>query len=273
MLSDISYPLTIINQQYFNTMRKPLILVTNDDGITAPGIKALVEVASKLGEVVVIAPDSPQSGMGHAITVNNPIRIDKSEVFGKIKAFSCSGTPVDCVKVGIFHILKRKPDLVVSGINHGSNAATNVIYSGTMSAAVEGSMENIPSIGFSLDDFQHEADFKPTQHFAEIIMKKALASDFPRSVCLNVNIPKLPLEELKGIKVCRQAAAFWEDRFDEREDPLGKKYYWLTGEFKDQEGADDTDMAALQKGYVSVVPVQFDMTAHHAIPQLNGWKL
>ena len=142
-------------------MKKPLILVTNDDGIKAPGVKALVEVASLLGEVVVIAPDSPQSGMGHAITINNPIRIDKSEVFDEVEAYTCSGTPVDCVKVGMFHILKRKPDLVVSGINHGSNAATNVIYSGTMSAAVEGAMENIPSIGFSLDDFDHDADFSP----------------------------------------------------------------------------------------------------------------
>jgi|TARA_B110001469_G_scaffold127859_1_gene151272 5'-nucleotidase len=254
-------------------MKKPLILVTNDDGITAPGVKALVEVASQLGEVVVIAPDSPQSGMGHAITVNNPIRIDKSEVFGEIKAFTCSGTPVDCVKVGIFHILKRKPDLIVSGINHGSNAATNVIYSGTMSAAVEGAMENIPSIGFSLDDFDHDADFEPTKHFAKLIMKKALSNDFPISTCLNVNVPKLPLKTLKGVKICRQAMAFWEDRFDERKDPLGKKYYWLTGEFKDQEGADDTDMSAIKNGFVSVVPVQFDMTAHHAIPQLKKWKL
>ena len=273
MLGDYCNPLTLINKHYFNTMKKPLILVTNDDGITAPGLKALVQVASKLGKVVVIAPDSPQSGMGHAITVNSPIRIDKSEVFDEIKSFTCSGTPVDCVKVGIFHVLKRKPDLIVSGINHGSNAATNVIYSGTMSAAVEGAMENIPSIGFSLDDFSHEADFKPTQHFAEIIIKKCLEKDFPTNVCLNVNVPKLKTKELKGIKICRQAMAFWEDRFDERLDPLGKKYYWLTGEFKDQEQADDTDMAAMKNGYVAVVPIQFDMTAHHAIPQLNKWKM
>ena len=272
-MSDIRSLLTLINKQYFNTMKKPLILVTNDDGITAPGIKALVEVAKTVGEVVVIAPESPQSGMGHAITINNPIRIDKSEVFDEVEAHTCSGTPVDCVKFGMFHILKRKPDLVVSGINHGSNAATNVIYSGTMSAAVEGSMENVPSIGFSLDNFEHEADFEPAKHYAKIIMEKALSSDFPRSVCLNVNVPKLSLKDLKGIKVCRQAMAFWEDRFDERTDPLGKKYYWLTGEFKDQEDAEDTDMAALKNGYVSVVPVQFDMTAHYAINQINGWKL
>ena len=254
-------------------MSKPLILVTNDDGITAPGLKALVEVAKELGEVVVISPDSPQSGMGHAITINNPIRIDKSDVFKDSTAYSCSGTPVDCVKVGIFHVLKRKPDLIVSGINHGSNAATNVIYSGTMSAAVEGAMENIPSIGFSLDDFQHEADFRPTQHFARIIMKKALANEFPPDICLNVNVPKLPLNEIKGMKVCRQANAFWEDRFEERLDPLGEKYYWLTGEFKDQEQAEDTDMAALKNGYISIVPTQFDMTAHHAISQINKWEL
>ena len=254
-------------------MSKPLILVTNDDGITAPGLKALVKVAVKIGNVAVIAPDSPQSGMGHAITVNSPIRIDKSEVFDEIESYTCSGTPVDCVKVGIFHILKRKPDIILSGINHGSNAATNVIYSGTMSAAVEGAMENIPSIGFSLDDFAHEADFNPTQYYAEKLIKKALDNHFPNNVCLNVNVPKLSLKKLKGMKVCRQASAFWEDRFDERKDPLGKKYYWLTGEFKDQEQADDTDMAALRKGYVAIVPVQFDMTAHHAISQINKWKL
>lgn len=254
-------------------MSKSLILVTNDDGITAPGLKALVQVASKIGKVVVIAPDSPQSGMGHAITINSPIRIEKSEVFDDIEAHTCSGTPVDCVKVGIFHILKRKPDLIISGINHGSNAATNVIYSGTMSAAVEGAMENIPSIGFSLDDFDHEADFEPTQHYAKLIIDKALSNEFPTNVCLNVNVPKLPISKLKGMRVCRQANAFWEDRFDERIDPIGKKYYWLTGEFKDQEQAEDTDMAALKNGYVSIVPVQFDMTAHHAISQINKWKL
>jgi 5'-nucleotidase len=252
---------------------KPLILVTNDDGITAPGIKALVDVAKTIGEVVVVSPDSPQSGMGHAITVNSPLRLNKGDYFEGVLNYSCSGTPVDCVKIGIDKVLNRKPDLIISGINHGSNAATNVIYSGTMSAAVEGAIENIPSIGFSLLDHSINANFEPSKKFISAIIKKALAKNFPFSTCLNVNIPKLPENEIKGIKICRQATAFWEDRFEERKDPLGKSYYWLTGEFGNHDGGADTDMSALDEGYISVVPTQFDMTAHHAIAELNGWGL
>lgn len=252
-------------------MKKPLILVTNDDGITAPGIRALVEVASKIGEVVVVAPDRPQSGMGHAITINSPIRMDKANVFDGIEDYTCTGTPVDCVKIGIKKILTRRPDLIVSGINHGSNAASNVIYSGTMSAAVEGAIENIPSIGFSLLDFNHDADFEPAKKYVKILIEKALNNDFPKHVCLNVNIPKLKAKEIKGIKIGRQASAFWNDRFDERLDPLGKKYYWLAGEFENYDKGKDTDMNALENGYVSVVPTKFDMTAHHVIADLNSW--
>lgn len=254
-------------------MSKPLILVTNDDGITAPGIKALVDVASKIGEVVIVAPDSPQSGMGHAITVNAPIRLNKGNYFKGLVNYSCSGTPVDCVKIAIDKVLKRKPDIVLSGINHGSNASTNVIYSGTMSAAVEGAIENIPSIGFSLLDHSIDANFEHGKDFIEKIIRKSLEEDFPNHTCLNVNIPKLTKELIKGIKIGRQATAFWDDSFDERKDPLGKSYYWLTGSFKDHDGGSDTDMSALDAGYISIVPTQFDMTAHHAIAQLNGWGL
>ncbi len=253
-------------------MTKPLILVTNDDGITAPGIEALVSIAKTIGEVIVVAPDSPQSGMGHAITVNAPLRLNRGNYFPDIVNYSCSGTPVDCVKIGINKILKKKPDLVVSGINHGSNAATNVIYSGTMSAAVEGAIENIPSIGFSLLDHSFDADFKSSKTFIKAIILKALKNDFPHYTCLNVNIPKLIEKEIKGIKICRQATAFWDNDFDERKDPLGKKYYWLTGQFGGHDGGSDTDLSALEKGYISVVPTQFDMTAHHAIGELNRWN-
>ncbi len=242
-------------------MSKPLILITNDDGITAKGIKSLTKAMEGLGELIIVAPDSPQSGKGHAITISDPLRIREENVYG-VKAYSCSGTPVDCVKIAIYHLLKRKPDLLVSGINHGSNASTNVIYSGTMSAAVEGAIENIPSVGFSLLDYDADADFDASIHYAREISKQLLAMKNPDHVCLNVNIPKGKLNDLKGLKVCRQGKASWEDTFDVRKDQFGRDYFWLTGEFKDQEQAEDTDMYALANGYVSVVPTQFDLTAY-----------
>ena len=208
---------------------RPLILVTNDDGITAKGIKSLVEAASKLGEVVVVAPDSPQSGMGHAITINSPLRLTKDSIFDSIEAYRCSGTPVDCVKLAIHKILKRRPDLIVSGVNHGSNCSTNILYSGTMSAAVEGAMEGIPSIGFSLLDFDANADFDLAKVVVERVIEKALSNSLPSNGCLNVNIPAIKEKDLKGMKICRQAKAYWKDDFEERKDPMGKEYFWLTG--------------------------------------------
>lgn len=248
---------------------KPIILITNDDGITAPGLHALVDAMKHLGNLIVVAPDSPQSGMGHAITINNPLRLDSVSMHGDHKWFQCSGTPVDCVKIAIDKILHRKPDLCVSGINHGSNSSINVIYSGTMSAAMEGAIEGIPSIGFSLLNFALDADFTAAKVYAELIAKNVLAHGLPSGSLLNVNIPNLPLEMLKGVKVCRQAMAKWEEEFDERLDPNKRKYYWLTGKFINQDKGLDTDEWALQNGYVSLVPVQFDFTAHHAIPFLN----
>lgn len=252
--------------------KKPLILVTNDDDITAKGIASLIEAVKDLGRLLVVAPDKPQSGMGHAITVNNVLRLFKSNLHGPIESWSCSGTPVDCVKLAIYQILKQKPDLVVSGINHGSNASTNVLYSGTMSAAVEGALEGIPSIGFSLLDHDHDADFTASKTVVKQIVQQALANKMPENICLNVNIPKGAYANMKGIKVCRQARAFWEDRFDCRKDQFNRDYFWLTGEFKNYDGGEDTDIWALENNYVSVVPVQFDMTAHHAIAPLNTWK-
>jgi 5'-nucleotidase len=252
---------------------KPLILVTNDDGITAPGLKALVEGVKEFGHVLIIAPDKPQSGMGHAITVNNVLRLYKSEEFKGVDCYSCSGTPVDCVKLAIYQVLHKKPALIVSGINHGSNASTNVLYSGTMSAAVEGALEGIPSIGFSLMDHEHEADFSASVKVVKKLVHEALTVGMPENTCLNVNIPKLNWEEIKGIKVCRQAKAFWEDKFDCRKDQFNRDYFWLTGEFKNFDGGEDTDIFALENGYVSIVPVQYDMTAYHAIQSINQWKL
>lgn len=248
---------------------RPLIFVTNDDSLHAKGIASLIEVAQQFGEVVVIAPDKPQSGMGHAITIAHPIRLSRSDLFDGIEAYSCSGTPVDCVKLGVYEVLHRKPDLILSGINHGLNSSTNVLYSGTMSAAVEGAMEHIPSIGFSYDDFDSDADFSAPKHVAAQLIPKILKSGLPKGVCLNVNIPKGPVEALKGIEVCRQAYAFWEDRFDKRLDPYGKPYYWLTGTFDSREDATDTDLHFLDQGFATVVPTQFDLTAHQVLTEIK----
>ncbi|PWA04110.1 5'/3'-nucleotidase SurE [Flavobacterium psychrotolerans] len=255
-------------------MKKPLILVTNDDGISAPGIRALIAVMSELGEVVVVAPDKPQSAMGHAITINSTLYLNKvSAENAAITEYNCSGTPVDCVKLAVNEILHRKPDLCVSGINHGSNSSINVIYSGTMSAAVEAGIEGIPAIGFSLLDYDWNADFEQIKSFIRKITIEVIKNGLPEGVVLNVNLPKLPENEIKGIKICRQAKALWMEKFDKRKTPQGKDYYWLTGEFVNQDKGEDTDEWALEHGYVSVVPVHFDMTAHHMIQQLNTWNL
>ena len=250
-----------------------LILVTNDDSVSAKGIHALTEVASKFGKVVVVAPDKPQSGMGHAITINDPLRLNQIDLFGEVEAYSCSGTPVDCVKLAIYEVLHRKPDLIVSGINHGENSSTNVLYSGTMSAAIEGAMEGISSIGFSLADYEPNADFSATKYFASIIIEKALNSEFPGGVCLNVNVPKLKKSEIKGIKICKQAHAFWADRFDKRKDQFGRSYFWLTGEFSDVDQRPDTDLHVLKEGYVSVVPTLYDLTAYDKLTHFQNWHL
>jgi len=257
---------------YFCSMnKKPLILVSNDDGIFAPGIKALVEVATEFGEVVVVAPDSAQSAQSHALTLYNPLRLKKVSPFGEIEAYECSGTPVDCVKLAKNVVLKgRKADLCVSGINHGANSSINIIYSGTMSAAMEGSLEDIDSIGFSLLDYSFDADFKPCKPFIRKIIKQTLAQGLPNCKLLNVNIPKLPIEQIKGIKVCRQAEARWVEDFQEAEDPRGYKYYWMAGDFINYEKeATDTDVWALENGYVSVVPSSHDLTKYDSIPNLK----
>lgn len=254
--------------------KRPLILVTNDDGITAPGIASLIEVMKTIGDVVVVAPDKPQSGMGHAITINATLRIHKVNIYGVKEEYSCTGTPVDCVKIAINKILKRKPDIVVSGINHGSNMSINVIYSGTMSAAVEGAIEGVPSVGFSLLNESIDADFTAAKKVVKTIVNQVLKNGMPKGVCLNVNIPKVKFDLIKGIKICRQARANWIEELDERKDPSGKTYFWLTGRFDNYDkGKKDTDVWALENQYVSIVPTQFDMTAHHSIKEIEKWKL
>jgi 5'-nucleotidase len=255
-------------------MSKPLILVSNDDGITAPGIKVLVETMQEIGEVVVVAPDSPQSGMGHAITIGNTLRLTSTDIFGDVQAYKCSGTPADCVKLGKFHILKdRRPDLVVSGINHGSNTSISVLYSGTMSAAVEGAIEGLPSIGFSLCDYDLDADFSHTREYVLKIASEVLEKNLPKGIALNVNFPPKQNARIQGIKVCRQAHAKWQEEFDQRFDPNGRRYFWLAGNFVNFDKGEDNDEWAIANNYVSVVPCQYDLTAHHAISLLNEWDL
>ncbi len=264
---------SFVKTDRFTEMQKtPLILVTNDDGVSAPGILHLSSIAQKFGDVVVIAPDKPQSGMGHAITINSTLRLQKTKYHeGAVDEYSCTGTPVDCVKMAINKLLPRKPDLILSGINHGSNSSINVIYSGTMSAAIEGSLEGTASVGFSLSDFSIDADFNATTLFVEKIIASCLNNEMPKGVCLNVNFPKLKADEINGLKICRQARANWVEDFEERQDPYGRSYYWLTGKFVNFEPeATDTDEWALQNGYVSVVPVMHDLTAHQYINHLKN---
>ncbi|GAA3619837.1 5'/3'-nucleotidase SurE [Flavivirga jejuensis] len=253
---------------------KPLILVTNDDGINAPGIRILIAIMNRIGKVVVVAPDSPQSGMGHAITLDSTLYAERVYMDdGPQIEYSCSGTPADCIKLAVRELLDRKPDLCVSGINHGSNSSINVIYSGTMSAAIEAGIEGIPAIGFSLLDYTWNANFEASKDYVKTITEQVLNNSLPNGIVLNVNIPNIRKDTIKGIKICRQAKANWVEEFDKRKNPQGKDYYWLSGKFVNLDGGEDTDEWALEQGYVSVVPIQFDLTAHQYIKNLNTWKL
>ena len=253
-------------------MKRPLILVTNDDGINAPGIRTLISVVKNIGDVIVVAPDSPQSGMGHAITINSTLHSSRiTPKNSEIIEYSCSGTPADCVKLAINELMPRKPDLCVSGINHGSNSSINVIYSGTMSAAIEAGIEGVPAIGFSLLDYSWNADFSHSKDFIRKITLNALNNGIPKGVVLNVNIPAVKKSDVKGVKICRQAKAYWVEEFDKRKNPLGQEYYWLTGKCVNKDQGEDTDEWALKNNYISIVPVEFDLTAHHAIQGLNEW--
>lgn len=256
-------------------MNKPLILVSNDDGITSKGIRTLVNIMKELGDVVVVAPDSPQSGMGHAITVGETLRLEESKIFEGVLAYECSGTPADCVKMAKHFVLKgnRQPDVVVSGINHGSNTSISVLYSGTMSAAIEGAIEGTPAIGFSLCDFAHDAEFSHAEEYIKKITRQVLAKGLPKGIALNVNIPPKQNENIKGIRICRQANAKWVEEFDQRIDPHGRRYFWMVGNFVNFDKGGDNDEWAIANNYVSLVPCQFDLTAHQAIPVLNeDWE-
>lgn len=250
----------------------PNILISNDDGIHAPGILNLIEVAREFGDITVVAPNSPQSGMGHAISIGKPLRIyEESLTDDHLIGYAVSGTPADCVKVATGVIMTEQPDLIVSGINHGYNSSVSSIYSGTLSAAREGALQGIPAIGFSLGNYQHDADMTTARAVARHLIEQALTHPMPPGRLLNVNIPDIPLQELNGIRVVRQAMGRWQEEFDERTDPYGRKYYWLVGKFALQDGGDDTDIHALRAGYASVTPMTHDLTAHADLPAFNEW--
>jgi 5'-nucleotidase len=245
---------------------KPLILITNDDGVQSPGINVLIEAIKTLGDIVVLAPDSPRSGMSGAITSRLPIRVKEEKREEGLTVYSCSGTPVDCVKLAINEILDRKPDLLLSGINHGSNAAICVFYSGTMGAALEGTIFGVDSIGFSLTDHAQDADFTDAAIYAGIIVEKVLKNGLPKGVCLNVNVPNTAV---KGIKICTQTAGRWINEFFKSKDPSGADVYWLTGDFRNDEPDNEhSDEWALAHGYVSVVPTKIDLTAYEVLDKL-----
>jgi 5'-nucleotidase len=249
---------------------KPLILVTNDDGIHARGLYELIDVMRFFGEVVVISPEASMSGMSNAITVDRPLRASKVESINGVATYKCNGTPVDCVKLGFNHLLNKPPDYVVSGINHGANSSISIIYSGTMGAAIEGSLHGVPSIGFSLDDYNPDADFSKAKIYTAKIFQSVVENGLPLFTCLNVNIPKGKPE---GIKVCRQTHGKWVEEFDKRTDPHNRDYFWLTGYFKNFEtNHEETDMQALENHYVSIVPVTVDMTCYKTLEILKGWK-
>ncbi len=249
---------------------KPLILVTNDDGVAAKGLGSLIEAVLPLGKVVVVAPDGPRSAQSSALTVTNPLRVKIITKEDNLIVYQCNGTPADCIKLAINQLLERKPNLVVSGINHGTNSSISVIYSGTMGAAIEGCVCGVPSIGFSLCSFDPRANFSQAMLHARAIAKKVLTEGLPHNVCLNVNIPDT--QKIEGVKICRQSDGYWEEEFEKRQDPMGKNYYWLTGQFVNAESvSDDTDETALSEGYVSIVPIKIDMTAYEFMSDLNKW--
>jgi 5'-nucleotidase len=253
---------------------KPLILVTNDDGLEAKGLKELIEVVKPMGRIVVVAPSEAQSGMSHAITVKNPLRMKKMHEEPDLLMVKCNGTPVDCVKLACNQLLKEKPALLVSGINHGSNSSTSVFYSGTLGATLEGCINEIPSIGFSLLSIESNADFTAAKTIVRKFIIKVMENGLPASVCLNVNIPKGGADEIRGIRICRQNRGYWREEFEKRVDPAGRHYFWLTGYYHNSEPeAEDTDEWALRNNYVAVVPLQTDLTAYAMMEKMKQWNL
>ena len=253
----------------------PLILVTNDDGIHAKGLKQLISVARKFGDVIAISSQEPMSGMSHAITIKVPLRVKLVAEEPGFRSYVTNGTPVDGVKLVFNSLTDRPPDLLVSGINHGSNSSSSVLYSGTMAAAMEGAINHIPSIGFSLLSFDPEADFEAAGRVAGEVISQVLEKGLPDGVCLNVNVPAIPGEEIRGIRMCSQANGYWKEEFEKRSDPNGREYYWLTGFFHNREpdnGGEGSDEWALKNSYVSIVPIHTDLTAYGVLKEMRDWS-
>ena len=251
---------------------KPLILISNDDGFSSKGLDVLVKTLAGLGEIVVMAPDGPRSGASGAITSELPVRYFKVSEEKDLTIYKCTGTPVDCIKLAMFEMLPRCPDLVIGGINHGDNSAVNVHYSGTMGVVIEGCLKGIPAIGFSLCDHDADADFGPMIPYVRRITEEVLAKGLPKGTCLNVNVPKT--SELQGVRICRQTDASWGSEWARGQHPKGGEYFWLTGKFTNNEpGAQDADRWALEHGYVAITPIQIDMTAYALINELKTWDL
>lgn len=249
--------------------RKPLILVTNDDGYQAKGIVSLTEAMRNLGEVIVFAPDAHRSGMSSALTTGTPLRARLLKREENLTVYVCNGTPADCVKLAMNEFVERKPDLLVAGINHGSNAGISVIYSGTMGAVIEGCIFDVPSIGFSLCDFMPDADFSFTMELAGKIASKVIEEGLPKGICLNVNVP---VGALKGVKITTQTQGKWVNEYHRSKDGAGRDVFWMTGNFENWEKENDnSDEWALANGYAAIVPVKIDMTAHDFLPQLREW--
>lgn len=250
-----------------NMEKRYKILVTNDDGIDSPGIAALAEAMSRLGDVFISAPDRQQSAVGHSLTISQTLRVHQVKREYAQKAYAINGTPSDCVKMALSVLMDETPDLVVSGINHGQNTAINILYSGTVAAATEGLLFNLPSIAFSLASHDLKRDLFAASEYAYRIAKNVLESKPQKGVLLNVNVPVLQLDEIKGIKVVPASNSYWEDTYERREDPFGREYFWFSGEYHVAEDGPDTDDNALRDGYVAITPVHFKFTNYEAIPE------
>ncbi|MDD5570751.1 MAG: 5'/3'-nucleotidase SurE [Bacteroidales bacterium] len=253
-------------------MGKPLIFVTNDDGIDAKGLRIVIDIMREIGKVIVVAPDKSQSGMSHALTVNAPIRFKKIKEEKDYSEYKCTGTPVDCLKIALSQIMKCKPDLIISGINHGSNSSINILYSGTVAVALDGALHGVNSVAFSVCDVSPETDFSHLTKHIRTITLQTLKNGLPRGTCLNVNIPRANGSEIKGIKVCKQADANWNDYYVEKTDSSGEKYYLLAGYFENEDKDECADQCAIESHYISVVPLHIDSTNYDLIDNLKTWN-
>lgn len=257
-----------------STIKKPLILITNDDGYFAPGLKALIDMVKSFGELLVIAPEQGVSGMSHAITIKVPLRATKIKNEDDFTFYKVNGTPADCVKLGLNQLTTQVPDLILSGINHGANSSISIVYSGTMGGAIEGNLNDIPAIGLSLCSHSLSADFSLVKKHCASIIKNAIEKGLPNNTCLNINFPDISESDFKGIKVCRQAKGVWREEYEKRTDPHGGTYYWLTGAFENQEnGSTDTDVWALANNYASIVPVKTDFTDYNSLEKLKNYNI